>query len=554
MIKLTKFNTRKQTIITPNRTNKEGATAFSYTPKSELIMRCASNFMEDNFYASAEEVNTEIRELTNEIGKTDPIFIMRLASWLRNAMNMRSVSIYLLALMAGHKSYEGKSKPWLIDYAPYILKRADEPAEVLAAYNAVYPGEKVPQALYKAINSRLNKISEYEAIKYRGKNDKWSLRDVIRVSHPFPADEKQSILFKWVTSEDIGIAELKESGLDTLANYVAINQAQSFDDIDEELLLNAGATWEFLTSKFGSNQKVWDIAANVMPGFAYMMNLRNIISKGSIDIDTNKIMNFASKKETLPFRFLTAKDAISSKEGLEFSSRANIAKNALAEAIEISTANFPNMGNVAILLDYSGSMTDPVSGKSSNIRSDIAKVFAAAAYKNADNAIIIEYNSNAHIVDNLRKNMMLVDIVDKLSRPGGATSLPRALSLAEQYVDKLDTLYILTDQQSWLPDYKAQKLNVFLQKMYGKNSFQYNYYVDMQPVEAYENMNNLVRLNKNLTIVNHNLANYGTADIPTTRRVINVAGWSTNVFDLLQFCKNGNIEEIVHVWSAQNMS
>ena len=106
---MARYTTKRTTVAevnkVPDAVNYEGAPAFKYTPELELALRTTSNFMENDFYASRNEIAQAIKDLAVKIGKKDPEYVMKLAAWLRNDMNMRSVSVYLLAIMAGHPDF-----------------------------------------------------------------------------------------------------------------------------------------------------------------------------------------------------------------------------------------------------------------------------------------------------------------------------------------------------------------------------------------------------------------------------------------------------------------
>lgn len=514
--KTSKFNTSTNPEVI---TNLAGGKAFAYPEKLELILRCTSNFMENSFYANTSSVSNEIRKLVEKIGEKDPVFVMKLAGWLRNEMNMRSVSIYLLALMAGHPSFKNQPKPWLIEYGPYVMIRADEPAEALSAFQSVYPGEKTPQALYKAISARLNKLSAYEAIKYRGNNRNWSLKDVIRVVHPKPDTTSADYLFNWIVNGEATIDGAKQANLNQLASYLSINSATQIEEINMENL--DGATWELLVSKFGNKPEVWEAAAKVMPPMAYIRNLRNLIEKGDgLELDYDKIIRAGKGKRILPFRFLTAKKIIDGL-GKDMSSQVKKVKKSLEEAIELATSNVPNLGNVAILVDYSGSMSSRMSGNSDMVYSDAARIFAAAAFKQADNAVIIEYNTMARVVQGIEKDDRLFAIVDKLSTPYGGTSLPSAITKTMDYIKDIDLVYILTDEQSWVANsvgYSADNIG----KLFGKES--------------------------SLKVVNHNLASYGTSELPQDTRILDIGGWSDQIFSVVDAWGKGDLIGVVSNW------
>lgn len=525
---MARANQKPENKFLSNKTNLAGGKAYQYPPKLELVMRCVNNFMEDCFYAKNSSIKIAIRNLVNEIGEKDPVYVMKLASWLRNEMNMRSVSIYLLALMSGHSAYKNKPKPWVINYGPSIMSRADESAEALASFRAEFPNEKIPQALKKAINIRLNQLTTYEAIKYRGKNRDWSLKDVIKVTHPKPTTIISNYLFNWIINEDLSIEDAWDYGLYQLASYLQIMKASNLEDLDMTAL--EAATWEILISKFGSNPESWQVASKVMPPMAYIRNLRNILYNKSdnMEIDYDKIVKAGKDHRVLPFRFLSAKKAIDNDLNSDLSKETKKVQEALEEAIELSVVNVPNLGNIAILIDKSGSMSSRLSNKTEISYSDVSKIFAASAFKQADNAIIIEYNYEAKVIKNINKRDRLFSIIDKMSYPSGGTSLASAMDLVrDYYIEEIDTLYILTDEQSYMPSMDSQQ--------YVPDIYKY-----------------LLCKNPNLKIINHNISNYGTSDLPQDNRILHIGGWSDQIFNIIDVWRKGGMENIINNWNLNN--
>jgi 60 kDa SS-A/Ro ribonucleoprotein len=171
-----------------------------------------------------------------------------------------------------------------------------------------------------------------------------------------------------------------------------------------------------------------------------------------------------------------------------------------------------------------------VSGKSEMTRSDVARIFAAAAFKKADNAVIIEYESNARVVKGIDQNDRLFSIVDKLHGPAGGTSLAAALEQVKPYLQDIDMIYILTDEQSWIPSHRAGG---------------FGYRAD----HAHIIIADLMKQKKCLRVVNHNLASYGTSDLPSDTRILDLGGWSDQVFNVIDSWHKGGMVEYIKNWT-----
>jgi hypothetical protein len=146
----------------------------------------------------------------------------------------------------------------------------------------------------------------------------------------------------------------------------------------------AGVTWEWL-SGWLSDGKGMDAAAweTVIPNMGYMALLRNLRNFDQAGVSNKVAAQVAAKladpgqvakSKQFPFRFLSALREVSSVRW----------SLALDQALTLSTANVPVLpGKTLILVDTSGSMDAPMSGKSMVSCVDAAALFGTAlAFRN----------------------------------------------------------------------------------------------------------------------------------------------------------------------------
>ena len=108
--------------------NFEGAPAFKYRSKNaELLNSVASNFLEKKYYESVADNVKRLRQLIREVAKTDPEFILQVAGYCRKELNLRSISTFLFTEAANIP----ECKPFVRNYAPHVIARADEVTEVV---------------------------------------------------------------------------------------------------------------------------------------------------------------------------------------------------------------------------------------------------------------------------------------------------------------------------------------------------------------------------------------------------------------------------------------
>ncbi len=345
---MTKFNKattiEKKLAAHPDATkNHEGGLAFKASAEMELYLRCVSSFMEDTYYQKA---SAQLTEVQNLIAKTSRDFVLKLANYARNEMHLRSIPVMLLTeatkeVFAGDT--KGVSKAMVTDYAPKIIKRADELTEVIAyAINVAGSGNKknLSNALKKGIAKSFHNFDEYQFAKYNRKGDV-TLKDAVLLTHPKPRNDEEKALFKRILDGELKTPE----------------------------------TWEVAISGKGSTAENWNEIAPKMGLMALLRNLRNFEEKGAeaaLKIAYAALRNkeHVQKSKILPFRFLSASREVSR----------SATRDALMDALDLSVANMPRLnGSVAIYADTSGSMSTPVSKKSKVSCVDVATLMAAMA-------------------------------------------------------------------------------------------------------------------------------------------------------------------------------
>lgn len=235
---------------------------------------------------------------------------LRLAAHLREVDHMRTTPQVILVRAAHHKNVRGTGliKKW----APFIVKRGDEPAVGMAYHFAVYKDKAIPNALKKAWAFYLSNLSEFQLAKYRMENRQVKTVDVVNLVH----------------AKSPAIGKLVKGNLKLEEN-----------------------TWESLISKNGSSKKTWMEAIDLMGHMALLRNLRNLTQNGvepSYFVD--KLVATAKNGQQLPFRYVTAF------EELKRNGASPAVLDAIEQCLEISLAEMPKFkGKTMCLSDNSGS-------------------------------------------------------------------------------------------------------------------------------------------------------------------------------------------------------
>lgn len=298
--------------------------------------------------------------------------------------------------------------PGVADAIDGTIKRADEMAELVSLYWR--DGKRPLSAQMKTGLARaFGRFNEYALAKY-DRDGAVKLRDVLFLTHPKPKDEEQEALFKRVANRD----------------------------------LVAPDTWEVALSSGGNKKETFErmLREGTLGYLALLRNLRGMTEAG-VDTDLIRTAIVARKGADLvfPFRYTAAARACPQLEP------------SLDQALCESVASSPRLvGKTIVLVDVSGSMGVPLSGKS-----DLKRVDAAATLASILHADLRVFTfSNALVEVPPRVGMAGVDAILRSQQHGG-TELGRAV----QAVNALphDRLIVITDEQSHdrVPDPVAAK-------------------------------------------------------------------------------------------------
>jgi len=370
----------------------EGAPARTISAELQLrrsVMACL--LWEDQFYEDGVEIAGRIRELVPKV-KAEKVAAMAVEA--RGKMKLRHAPLLLVREMARHQTHRALVAQTLAQ----VIQRADELAEFVAIY---WKDGKTPLSaqVKKGLAQAFRRFDEYHLAKY-DRSGPIRLRDVLFLCHAKPRDAEQEALWK----------RLIEGKLET------------------------PDTWEVALSSGGEKREAWErlLRERKLGALALLRNLRNMKQAGVDEALVLAALEGMSTARVLPFRFLAAARYVPQwEEPLE---RAMF--SALAEQAKLP-------GRTVLLVDVSGSMTYPLSGRSEMLRTDAAYGLAILLREICEKAIVYTF-SNDLVEVPPRRGFALRDAVDA-SQPHNATYLGRAL---EKIPEKYDRIIVITDEQA----------------------------------------------------------------------------------------------------------
>ncbi|RMH71566.1 MAG: TROVE domain-containing protein [Gemmatimonadetes bacterium] len=472
----------------PDQTrNKEGGMAFQIPdPALRLLSMLGSSFFNEPKYyeltvaGDLSESAGLIISTAQEIAQSEhPRDLLLLAHWARSAMRIRTTPQILLAIAANDE----KTKPFVRQYCPRIIQRADEVRQVFAAYDFLF-GRPFPNCLKRGLADALTQFDEYALLKYNTKRHP-TFRDVLLMIDRRQDYPVQQALFEYLVNQKV----IEPEKTPVLAAQKALLDKTEFDDDAKRLATTARATWEMLVSHFGNRTEVWEFLIPQMGYMALLRNLRNLQQAGISWEATERVARRladpeeVARSKQLPFRFYTAYLTVQGDEfGFAFSYRF---MEALIEALEHSLAQVPHLpGKTAICCDNSGSMAQKISRKSEVSCADVANLLGAMAHRICDEALVIAFATDAVTVDLPASDDLIAkaEAIKMTETNGWATHGWKCIQLLIDQNIFVDRILLLSDMQCYDSHWEREnsvnaRLNAYRRRI---NSECYLHSIDLQ--------------------------------------------------------------------------
>jgi hypothetical protein len=386
---------------TPTLRTHEGGLAHQRDERSELFLTVTSGMItEDSFYETGDQRVARVRQLVLQIA-TDVgamQWLYPFVQWLRREGNMRSAPIVIAAetvyqrLLLAETLQDEPGAPTLRELVAAALDRADEPGEFLAYWRSRFGGGTLPKPVKRGVADAVNRLySEFSLLKYDSTKAGYRFGDVISLTRPTPkADQvalfRHAIERRHASWENTPVPEAllllhRRAELEAVpvAERRKLARTLAKGQLLKDILHDAGATWEWLSGWLADGQgmdaEAWEWVIPQMGYMALLRNLANFDRAGVSDKIADKVIERLRDPEQVrrsrqfPFRFLSAYHAAPSDRW----------KHPLSVAMSYSVANLPELdGRSLILIDTSGSMTHPMSAKSSVSMIEAAALFGVA--------------------------------------------------------------------------------------------------------------------------------------------------------------------------------
>jgi len=389
----------------PNRTvTHEGGRAWILPPELELYKLAMTCMLgEPRFYEGGMEQVDRMAELCQKVA---PTTIKEIAISARKDMLLRSTPLFLAVELV--RKVRGTRMTSLAEGTIYeVVTRPDQMSELVAIYwrDGRHP---LPAIMKRTLAECFNKFDEYQFAKWdRSRNVRVRLRDVMFLVHPRPAPGKEE-LFRKIADDELEPPETWE---------VLISAAETPEE--------RKAAWEKLLRE----RKLGEMAL--------IMNLRNM-EKDGVDEDLIvEALEGIQGRMLFPYRIYTASHYVKS--------------GAIKEALDYLFGKYARRlagleGRTAILVDVSGSMTCPVSRRSSVPLHEAAAALATIAAASWGDVEIFTFSNELVRVSGVEPSLSTIEGIVH-SQPHRSTYLGRALRSVLR-LGPWHRIIVFTDEQA----------------------------------------------------------------------------------------------------------
>ena len=355
-------------------------------------MTLAHMLWENQFYVDGQSSADAIKNL---VAQAKPDFVAALAAQARDKFKLRHVPLLLVRELARKKALTS-------DALDAVIQRPDEMAEFLSIY---WKEGKTPLAnqVKLGLAKAFGKFNEYSLAKWDKNSSAISMRDVMFLTHPKPANAEQEALFKRVANKELATPKTWETELSAGAD-----KAATFVTLMAEKQLGA---------------------------LAFLRNLRNMTDAGIPSTLIREYAKTVNVDKVLPFRFIAAARIVPQFEDM------------LEEMMFRSLAKHEKLpGKTVLLVDISGSMFGTkVSAKSDLDRFDAAAALAVLCREICEEVEIYSFSDSCVRVAP-RRGFALIEAIRKSQRVSG-TDTPNAV----RHINRETTfnrVILFTDEQS----------------------------------------------------------------------------------------------------------
>lgn len=530
------FKGVKSRVPAATAVNEAGGPAYALPPKHALAQLAATGCLNGTFYAGAGDQLDSLAALIAAVN--DDVYLAKLAVYARRRGLMKDMPAALLcALSARDRELTKKVFDRVVDNGRMLR----------TLFQMARSGRLGRRALSSSLRNALRRwinAAGVEGLLSASIGHDPSLRDVLRMARPKPADDARRALYGWLAERPV--ERWAPATAEDLPEAVRLLDAyRKAETAGEQVALvkRMKVRWDLLADA-AKGREVWAAIAKSMGPQALRMNLNTLARHGvfsepvMVEFVARRLSDPEEVRRSRQFPYQYFAAYRHSGDGVP-----QAVKAALHAAAEAACGNVPVLpGPVLIGVDVSGSMGSPVTGfrgrgSTTAIRCvDAAALFAAAVLRRNPESVVVPFDTAAYRVSADPADSIL-SLADRLSRYGGGgtdCSRPLAYANGELRDREFAGCVLVSDNESWV--YKNRPY------MYGSGGAT----GVMAEWQAF--VKNQLRLCGEAAtpkLVCIDLQPYATVQAPDRPDILNVGGFSDAVFDVVAAFLSGDAGRFV---------
>lgn len=486
--------------------NEAGGIAYKLSPKAALAQYAATGCFNNTFYADAGEQLDKVLALASEV---DAEFVAKTAVFARDKGHMKDMPALLLAVL----SIRDK------DLFERVFPRVTDNGKMLRNFVQIMRSGAVGRKSLGSLPKRMvrewfeNRASEQIFKQSVGQSP--SIADILKMVHPKPADAEREALFGYFIGREISTDKLPE----------IVKQFERFKNGDSARVPDV--PFQMLTAlPLGKSE--WTAIARSAPWQMTRMNLNTFQRHGvfedeaMVKIVAERLRNAEAIKRArvFPFQLMSAFKAAEANSGIP-----RAITEALQDAMEIATGNVPAIeGKVFIFPDISGSMRSPVTGYRKGSTSkveclDVAALMSAAMLRKNPTAEVIPFSDDIVEVNLNPRDSVMTNAKILASLPSGGTNCSAPLKELNRRKAKADVIVYVSDNESWIDSKRSWNTGT----------------------ETMRQWNEFKSRNRDAKLVCIDIQPNAHTQAQERRDILNVGGFSDQVFSLVSEFANGNL-------------
>lgn len=481
--------------------NAAGGFAYALTPRQQLAQLAVTGCLNGTFYASAEAQLDHVLSLAHQV---DTVFLAKTAVYARKQGFMKDMPALLLAVLAA------RDVALFAQVFDQVVDSGKMLRNVVQMLRSGVAGRKsLGTRPKKLVQQWLLQATEKELL-HAAVGNQPSLADVVKMVHPKPLDEARAAWFAWLIGKPF-----VESDLPPLT--------RAFERFKREGGAVPDVPFQMLTA-LDLDAQAWAQIARQASWQQVRQGL-NMFLRHGVFADVEMVYALAdklcdgdliAKARVFPYQLLTAYQSADSQ-------LPNAIRQALHDAMDWAVANVPMLaGHVVVCPDVSGSMLYPVSGYRGSASSktrciDVAALVAAAVLRKNAQARVLPFETKVKRI-HLDAHAPILDNAAQLAKlGGGGTNCSAPLALLNREKADVDVVVLVSDNESWADPQRPGSTAMMR---------------EWQVLKARCPQAKLVCID---------LTPYPTSQMPNREDVLNIGGFSDQVFRVLaRFVSEGH--------------